>query len=76
MRNKLGFCDSPEPDYVLLLLYPLCNHPRCESRLSGSRKLSSRIVLTGLSHTFLGVKAVRRAVQLNIMWIHSTVWTT
>ena len=35
---------------MLLLLYALFNHPRRESMFSGSRNLSSRIVLTCLSH--------------------------
>ena len=41
----------------LLLLYVLFNNPRRYSRFSGSRKLSFRIVLTGLLHKFSGVKA-------------------
>ena len=41
-----------------LLLYVLFNHPRRQSRFSGSRKLSSRIVLTGLSHKLSEVKVV------------------
>ena len=40
------------------LLYALFNHPRRYSRLSGSRKISSCIDLTGLFHRFSGVKAV------------------
>ena len=61
----------PEPFLIcplgqrILLLYPLFNHPRRYSRFSGSRKLSSRIVLTGLSHKLSGVKVVGWAVQLN-----------
>ena len=41
-----------------LLLYALFNHPGCYSRFSGSRKLSSHIVLAGLFHKLSGVKAV------------------
>ena len=49
----------------MLLLYALFNHPRRYSRLSGSRKLSSRIILTGQFYKYLGVQAVGLTVQLN-----------
>ena len=41
-----------------LLLYALFNHSRRQSRFSGSRKLSYRIVLTVLSHKLSGVNVV------------------
>ena len=40
------------------MLYAIFNHPHRKSRFSGSRKLSSCFVLTGLSHTLSGVKVV------------------
>ena len=59
------FDDGQMKVVQLLLLYALFNHPRRYSRFSRSRKLRSRIVLTGQFPKFLGVKAVGGAVQLN-----------
>ena len=55
---------------------PLQPSSSCKSRLSGSSRLSSRIVLTGLSHKFVNYSVIRHVVYCSIdKWCVNCLWS-